>query len=237
MLTQHHRGQPLNRPLLVSSVLLHQHWSLLLPPWLIPRFVPADRSRHRARRWGSFFASSQSTPFVPFFLCTVNVCPTPLRIRILESVWASSAPAYLTSNPWRNYQILPARVIQAITSVCQTAPGSTPPRRRQAISSSSSPAVTLTAKSPPPPTYEVALADSTARAVARQKELKAASSCRTLRLASLSSLRIKFVLTCLLYERLQLPSHALCAATSPSWLSQLLLASTPSVVVRSSWLA
>ena len=116
-------------------------------------------------------ASSQSTPLVPYFLCTV--CPTPLRIP--DSAWASSAPEYLVSNPWRNYQILPAPVIPATTSVCQTAPGSTPPRRQQAISSSL--AVSVTAKSSPPPTYEVALADFTARAFARQK--KATSTRRT----------------------------------------------------------
>ena len=110
---------------------------------------------------------------MPFFLCTV----CPISLRIPESVWASSAPEYLTSNPWRNYQILPAQVIQATSSVCQTASGSTPPRHRQAISTS--PAVSATDKSSPPPTYEVALADSTARAfaIARQKEV--ASSRRT----------------------------------------------------------
>ena len=112
--------------------------------------------------------SFQSTPFVPLFLCTV--CPTPPRIP--ESVWASSAPEYLTSKSWRNYQTLPAQASQTThPAACQPASGYTPQRPQQAIPSA--PAVSVTAKSSPrpPPAYEVALADSTAQTLARHKQV------------------------------------------------------------------
>ena len=119
---------------------------------------------------GDHSSSSPSTPFVPYFLCTV--CPTPLRLP--ESVWAASAPEYLVSNPWRSFSILPVQVDSvpaptSVISVCPTTQGSTPHSLRQSIPPP--PASCVTAKGSPPPTYEVALADTASRAFARQKQV------------------------------------------------------------------
>ena len=75
MLAQYRRGQPLNRPLLVGSVLLHQHWGLLLLPWLIPRSVPVE-----------------SPPYSP-------LGTAPQVYKALRSCRSSSAPFALYSTP------------------------------------------------------------------------------------------------------------------------------------------
>ena len=163
MLTLQHRGKPHNRPLLVGSVLLHQHWSSLLPPWLIPRSVLVELP-----------------PYSP--LGTV-----PLVFKALRSCRSSSVPFAQLRSAFRHPFGLPP-----LLSISRQTPGGTTKffqpklvklllaapakplqvpllraRPRQAISSA--PAVSVTAKSSPPPPYEVALADSTARAFARHK--------------------------------------------------------------------
>ena len=227
MLTRHHRGQPLNRPLLVGSVLLHQHWSLLLLPWLIPRFVPVEppaysplgivlppvyKALRLCRSSSAPFAllhSAYRNPFGPHQLLSTSLrTPGGTTRFFLPKLFKLQLPFV------KPLQVLLLRVV-----------GKLFPPLLQFLQL---PRVLL-----PLPTKLPSPTPPLEPSPVRRRLLQVVAPW----LANLSSLRLKFVLTCLLYERLQLPSPAPRAATSPSWLSQLLSASTPSVVGHSSWLA
>ena len=105
--------------------------------------------------------------FVPHFTCTVTGCAVPVRVS--ELCWAQSAPDYLARSPWR---LVDLSAVSRPRSIAHSRPleSTTLPFSLDLFPSPlvvPSPAPTAS----PPPSYQAAVADKTAKALARGKKV------------------------------------------------------------------
>ena len=102
---------------------------------------------------------------VPYFTCTS--CAVPVKVS--ELCWAQSAPDYLARNPWRLLDLSAVTRPQSIASSrpleSTTRPFSLDLTSSPLVVPSSAPTVS------PPPSYQAAVADKTAKALARGKKV------------------------------------------------------------------